>query len=64
MTIFPLSMASNLQTREIVWISSADNAKNSDGRPAPYVHWGVPAAIIAGQYAATTNRRADPEWAD
>ena len=51
MTRFPLSMASRLSDRQTVWISAADNAKNSDGRPAPYVHWGVPTAIIAGQYA-------------
>lgn len=49
---FPLSMATRLADRQTVWISAADNAKNGDGRPSPYVHWGVPTAIIAGQYAA------------
>jgi hypothetical protein len=51
MTRFPLSMATRISDRQTVWISAADNAKNSDGRPSPYVHWGVPTAIIAGQYA-------------
>ena len=51
MTRFPLSMCSDLQTRETKWVSAADNAKNADGRPSSYVHWGVPTAIIAGQYA-------------
>ncbi len=52
MTLFPLSMCSDLMTRETKWVSAADNAKNADGRPAPYISWGVPTAIIAGQYAA------------
>ena len=62
---FPLSMASDLQTRQTVWISAADNAKNGDGRPAPYISWGVPTAIIAGQYAAchAANVKA-PRWED
>ena len=51
MTRFPLSMASRLSDRQTVWISAADNAKNSDGRPSSYVHWGVPTATLAGQYA-------------
>lgn len=49
--IFPLSMCSDLVTRETKWVSASDNAKNADGRPAPYISWGVPTAIIAGQYA-------------
>ena len=53
MTRFPLSMASRLSDRQTVLISAADNAKNADGRPSSYVHWGVPTAIIAGQYAET-----------
>ena len=53
MSRFPLSMASRLSDRRIVWISAADNAKNSDGRPSQYVHWGVPSAVIAAQYAET-----------
>ena len=64
MAHFPLSMCSDLVTRETKWVSAADNAKNGDGRPAPYVSWGVPSAIIAGQYASTATRRVDPEWAD
>jgi len=51
MSRFPLSMATRLTDRQTVWISAADNAKNGDGRPSQYVHWGVPSVIIAGQYA-------------
>ena len=51
MTRFPLSQATRLADRQTVWISAADNARNGDGRPSAYVHWGVPTAIIAGQYA-------------
>ena len=51
MTRFPLSMASRLSDRQTVWISAADNAKNSDGRPSQYVHWGVPTAVLAAQYS-------------
>ena len=53
MTRFPLSQATRIADRQTVWISAADNAKNSDGRPSQYVHWGVTSAVLAGQYAAT-----------
>ncbi len=48
---FPLAMCSDLQTREIRWISRHDQLKNGS-RPSAYIHWGVPAAAIAAQYAA------------
>ncbi len=48
---YPLSMCSDLVTRETKWVSASDNAKNADGRPAPYISWGVPTAVIAGQFA-------------
>lgn len=51
MNRFPLSQATSLSDRTIVWVSAADNAKNGDGRPSQYVHWGVPAATIAAQYS-------------
>lgn len=51
MSRFPLSMASRLSDRQTVWISAADNAKNSDGRPSQFVHWGVPTTVLAAQYA-------------
>jgi hypothetical protein len=47
---FPLAQCSDLQTRQIKWISRADQLKNGS-RPSAYVHWGVPAAAIAVQYA-------------
>jgi hypothetical protein len=50
MTRFPLAMCSDLQTREIRWISRADQLKNGS-RPSAYIHWGVPATVIAAQYA-------------
>jgi hypothetical protein len=51
MTRFPLSMATRIADRQTVWISAADNAKNADGRPSQFVHWGVSTAIIAGTYS-------------
>ena len=51
MTRFPLSMATRLTDRQTVWISAADNAKNGDARPSQFVHWGVPSAVLAAQYA-------------
>jgi hypothetical protein len=51
MTRFPLSMATRIADRQTVWISAADNAKNSDGRGASYIHWGVPSATIAAVYS-------------
>jgi len=53
MTRFPLAQCSDLQTRQIKWISRHDQLKNGGGRPSQYVHWGVPAAIIAHQYSET-----------
>lgn len=49
---FPLAQCSDLQTREIRWISRADQLKNGS-RPSAYIHWGLPAAVIAAQYAET-----------
>ena len=50
--IFPLSMCSDLQTRQIKWISRADQERNAY-RPTGYQHWGVPATAIAAQYSET-----------
>jgi hypothetical protein len=50
--IFPLSMCSDLQTRQIKWISRADQERNAY-RPTGYQHWGLPATVIAAQYAET-----------
>jgi hypothetical protein len=50
MTIFPLAMCSDLQTRQIKWISRHDQLKNGS-RPSSYVHCGVPATTIAHQYS-------------
>ena len=50
MTRFPLAMCSDLQTRQIKWISRADQLKNGS-RPSQYIHWGVPATAIAAQYS-------------
>ena len=47
---FPLCMCSDLQTRQIKWISRADQLKNGS-RPSQFVHWGLPATVIAAQYA-------------
>lgn len=49
---FPLAQCSDLQTRQIKWISRADQLKNGS-RPSQYIHWGVPASVIAAQYAET-----------
>jgi hypothetical protein len=62
MTIFPLAMCSDLETRQIKWISRADQLKNGS-RPSPYIHWGVPAATIAAQYAeAHRNDVRQAQW--
>ncbi len=50
--IFPLSMCSDLQTRQIKWISRADQERNAH-RPVGYMHWGVSATVLAAQYAET-----------
>jgi hypothetical protein len=47
---FPLSPCSDLETRQIKWISRHDQLKNGS-RPSAYIHWGLPAATIAAQYA-------------
>jgi hypothetical protein len=50
--IFPLSMCSDLQTRQIKWISRADQERNAY-RPTGYQHWGVSAVALAAQYSET-----------
>jgi hypothetical protein len=50
--IFPLSPCSDLQTRQIKWISRADQERNSY-RPTGYQHWGVSAVALAAQYSET-----------
>jgi len=55
-------MCSDLETRQIKWISRADQLKNGS-RPSPYIHWGVPAATIAAQYAeAHRNDVRQAQW--
>ena len=49
---FPLAMCSDLQTRQIKWISRADQLKNGS-RPSAYIHWGLPATAIAAQDSET-----------
>ena len=49
MTALPLSQCSDLQTRQIKWIWRGDQLKNGDGRPSQFIHWGVPATVIAAQ---------------
>ena len=46
------SPCSDIATRNLKWVSSAWNAKNSDGRSAAYVAWGVSADSIAASYGA------------
>ena len=55
MTCFPLAQCSDLQTRQIKWISRHDQLKNGS-RPSDYVHWGVPGTIIAHQYSEAHQR--------
>ncbi len=62
MSRFPLSMATRIADRQIVWVSAADNAKNGDGRPSQYVHWGVPSAAIAAQYSESCRPAAAPDF--
>ena len=64
MTLFPLAMCSDLETRQIKWISRADQLKNGS-RPSAYIHWGVPATVIAAQYSEThaaAAQEALPSW--
>ena len=49
---FPLAQCSDLQTRQIKWISRHDQLKNGS-RPSSCVHWGVSAVAIAAQYSET-----------
>jgi hypothetical protein len=61
---FPLAMCSDLQTRQIKWISRADQLKNGS-RPSAYIHWGLPASVLAAQYAETHAQEAEealPTW--
>jgi len=44
------SPACRLSDGQTVWVSASDNAKNNDGRPSPYVAWGVSAVSIASSY--------------
>ena len=57
---FPLSQATRLSDRQTVWVSASDNAKNADGRPSQFVHWGVPTATIAAAYSETHSPIACP----
>ena len=49
---FPLAMCSDLETRQIKWISRHDQLNNGS-RPSAFIHWGLPATVIAAQYAET-----------
>ena len=49
---FPLAMCSDLETRQIKWISRHDQINNGS-RPSAYIHWGLPATVLAAQYAET-----------
>ncbi len=61
MTRFPLAMCSDLETRQIKWISRHDQLKNGS-RPSAYIHWGVPAVAIAAQYAETHAGEGGSKW--
>jgi hypothetical protein len=52
-------MCSDLQTRQIKWISRHDQLKNGS-RPSQYIHWGVPATVIAAQYSEVRTGESDP----
>ena len=59
---FPLAACSDLQTRQIKWISRADQLKNGS-RPSAYIHWGLPATVIAAQYSeAHRNDVRQAQW--
>ena len=49
---FPLCPCSDLETRQIKWISRHDQL-NQGSRPAGYLHWGLPATVLAAQYTET-----------
>ena len=50
MTLYPYAACSDLKTRQIKWVSRADQLKNGS-RPSQFIHWGVPAATIAAQFS-------------
>lgn len=50
--LWPLSPCSDLATRQIKWISRDDQLKNGS-RPSAYIHWGLPATVIAAQFSET-----------
>jgi hypothetical protein len=52
MTLYPYAACSDLKTRQIKWISRADQLKNGS-RPGQYIHWGVSATAIAAQFSET-----------
>lgn len=45
---FSYVSCSDLSTRALKWINPV---QNNGSRPSSYIHWGVPAATIAAQYA-------------
>ena len=51
------SPCSDLKTRNLKWVAAAWNAKNSDGRSAPYIAWGVSADSIAASYGSAYAER-------
>lgn len=58
---FPLAACSDLQTRQIKWISRADQLKNGS-RPSAYIHWGLPATVLAAQYSETHADDVPEQW--
>jgi hypothetical protein len=50
--LWPLAQCSDLQTRQVKWISRADQLKNGS-RPSAYIHWGLPATVLAAQFSET-----------
>lgn len=50
MALYPYAACSDLKTRQIKWVSRADQLKNGS-RPSQFIHWGVPAATIAAQFS-------------
>lgn len=47
---YPYAPCSDLRTRQIKWVSRADQMKDGS-LPSSYIHWGVPATAIAAQFA-------------
>ena len=63
---FPLAQCSDLATRQIRWISRHDQLNNGS-RPSQFIHWGLPASVLAAQYAETHAAEALarlPQWED